>query len=75
MRVLLLAWMLILELGQVIDILIDNNVQVVSLVVFGHIGSRECLRHGVYKSMLQFLASSTIGEIQRIEGKHEDGYQ
>lgn len=37
--------MLVLELCHVVDILIDNNVEVVSLVVCGHVGGRKGLGH------------------------------
>ena len=46
--------MLILKLGQVIDILVDNDVQVVSLVVGGHVGRGECFRHFVGRVYLEF---------------------
>ena len=38
--------MVILEVGQVVYIFIDNDVQVVGLVVGGNVGSGEALRHG-----------------------------
>lgn len=38
---LLAAGMLVGELGQVVDILVDDDVEVVGLVVLGHIGGRE----------------------------------
>ena len=37
--------MLILELGEVVHIFINNDVEVVGLVVGCHVGSGECLRH------------------------------
>lgn len=36
----------VLELGQVIHILVDDDVEAVGLVVGGHVGHREALRHG-----------------------------
>jgi hypothetical protein len=38
--------MIVLELGQVVHILVDDDVQVVGLVVGGNVGSGEALRHG-----------------------------
>jgi hypothetical protein len=38
--------MVVLELGQVVYIFIDDDVQVVGLVVGGNVGSGEALRHG-----------------------------
>lgn len=42
---LLSTWVLILKLGQIVDILLDNNVQVVGLLVSGDFVDRESLRH------------------------------
>ncbi len=42
----LLTWMLVLELGQIIDILIHDDPQVVRLRVRRDIGFGERLRHG-----------------------------
>jgi hypothetical protein len=47
-----LTWMLVLKLGEVIDILINDDVEVVGLVVRCHVGSGECLRHHEAKCML-----------------------
>jgi sulfur carrier protein ThiS len=40
---LLSSRMIVLKLGQVVDILVDNDVEVVGFVVGGHIGSGETL--------------------------------
>lgn len=44
-RTLLAAWVLVLELSQVVNILVDDNVEVGSSLVGGHIGDAECLGH------------------------------
>lgn len=41
--------MLVLKLGQVVDIFIDHNVEIVGLVVACHVGSSERLGHGEEK--------------------------
>lgn len=38
--------MLILKLGEVVDVLVDYNVEVVGLVMGGHIREGECFGHG-----------------------------
>lgn len=44
--------MLLLELGQVVDILVDNDPEVVGLVVRGHIGGRVSARHDAQMAIL-----------------------
>jgi hypothetical protein len=46
-RTLLPARVFILELGKIVDILVNDDPEVVCLVVGGHIGRREALRHDV----------------------------
>lgn len=35
---LLAAWMLVLELGQIINVLVDHDVKICAFVVLGHVG-------------------------------------
>ncbi len=44
--------MLILEFGQVVDVLVDNDVEIIGFVVGGHIGRRESLGHVVDSTSL-----------------------
>lgn len=42
------TWVVILELGQVIDIIVDDNVEVVALIMRRDVGFRERLGHFIY---------------------------
>src|ERR1700744_6767251 len=56
------TWMLILKFGQVVDVLVDDNVEVVCFVVRGHIGGREAFGHwdrwnvGILRQMAMAIA-------------------
>lgn len=54
------TWVLILELGEVVDVLVDGDVQVGGLVVRRHVGLGEGFRHVVsvalvYSTLLSLL--------------------
>ena len=46
------TWMLILELGEIVDILIDRNIQVSRLVMRRDVGGLECFGHIGYCFLL-----------------------
>lgn len=59
------TWMLILELGQIVDVLVDDHIKVSGLVVGGNVGLREGLGHDGQQQ--------SKGMLERRNGRLHDG--
>ena len=72
LRTLLSAGMLLLELGQVVDIVIDNDVEVVGLVVRRNVVGCEGFRHVacVVEQVVKELYSRVERSRNRRSGRH-----
>ena len=63
---LLATWMLVLELGQVVDILIHNDVEIIGLLMFRNVSCRETFRHVVI---------NVTGKVKRVQEREGAGIE
>jgi hypothetical protein len=63
--------MLVLELGQIEDIFVDDDIEVAGLVVGGHIGGRECFGHGECITSLPEDRRSILNSLDKTQRKEQ----
>jgi hypothetical protein len=63
--------MLVLELGQIEDVFVDDNIEIAGLVVGGHIGCRECFGHGECITNLPEDRRSILNSLDKTQVKEQ----
>jgi hypothetical protein len=69
----LLTWVLVLELGEVVDVLVDNDEQGIRLVMRRDVARLECLRHVGRRGVKGIFAGCDcgMGRVEDRETKNE----